>query len=170
MGLPPCRYASTSVESGRSVCQCPGTRATPHRKKIVPKPTAGMYQGDHDSRPFLVTVRQFSTGQAATHDMHPVHSGVRTEVFLWTVISTGQAWVHALQSVQLSASRTTRCGEAQLTSPSRAPYGHRYRHQECLMTTESAARTIRVIAVVREMSAKKRSIFEIGRASCRERV
>src|SRR5512134_3279856 len=126
---------------------------------MAPNPAAGTYQGDHEYGPFLVTVRQFFTGQAATHDMQPVHSGVHTERFLCTVISTGQARVHALQSVQASASRRTRWGDAQLASPSSATYGHRYRHQKCLMTTESAARTIRVTAAVREISVKKRSIL-----------
>src|SRR5574341_469656 len=122
-------------------------------------PTAGICQGDQEAFSLFVTVRQLSTGHAATHDMHPVHSGVQTEFLAWTAISTGQARVHALQSVQVALSRTTRCGDIQLTRPRSAPYGQRYRHQKFLMTTDSRTRTISVIAAVREMSVKKRSIL-----------
>ena len=84
-----------------------------------------MRYGDQPAFPRRVTVRQSSTGHAATHDMHPMHSRVHTDGFSWTRISTGHARVHALQSMHAAPSRTTRWGEIQLTSPSNAPYGHR---------------------------------------------
>ena len=84
-----------------------------------------MSHGDHDALPLRVTVRQSATGQVETQVMQPVHSGVHTDGFSWTRISTGQPRVHALQSMHSSGSRTTRCGEIQLASPSSAPYGQR---------------------------------------------
>ena len=80
-----------------------------------------MRYGEREFLPLRVTPRQFSTGQEETHDMHPVHSGVHTEAFRCTVISTGQAFVHALQSMQTDSSRTTRWGDIQLTTPRSAP-------------------------------------------------
>ena len=71
-----------------------------------------MRYGDQDAFPRRVTVRQSSTGHAATHDMQPVHSGVHTDGFSWTRISTGHARVHALQSMHAAASRTTRFAQA----------------------------------------------------------
>src|SRR5512139_517003 len=91
--------------------------------------------------------------------MQPVHSGVHTEGFSWTRISTGHPRVHARQSMHASRSRTTRCGDAKLTSPRSAPYGHRYRHQKFFTTTDSRTRTARVTAVVTLISVKKRSIL-----------
>src|SRR5512139_984905 len=126
---------------------------------MVPSPTRGMSHGDQVAAPFRVTVRHPSTGQADTHVMQPVHSGVHTAGFSCTRISTGHPRVHALQSMQTSRSRTTRCGDAKLASPRSAPYGHRYRHQKFLTTTDRMTRTARVTAVVTLISVKKRSIL-----------
>lgn len=106
---------------GTVVSQRPAIRAAAQKRAIVPTPAAGTNQGDHKEWPLFVTVRQFFTGQAATHDMQPVHSGVHTDFFRWTVISTGQARVQLWQSVHAEASRTTRCGDSQLTNPRSAP-------------------------------------------------
>src|SRR5512134_659651 len=99
-----------------------------------------MSHGDHDAFPFRVTVRHLSTGQADTHDMQPVHSGVHTEAFSCTRISTGQPRVHARQSMHDSRSLVTRWGDGKLNSPRSAPYGHRYRHQKFFTTTDSTTR------------------------------
>jgi len=68
------------------------------------------------------------------------------------------ARVHALQSMHVDASRTTRWG-GPADQPSSAPYGQRYRHQKFFTTTESRTRTARVTAVTPVISVKNRSIF-----------
>ena len=56
-------------------------------------------------------------------------------------------------------SRTTRCGDIQLTRPRSAPYGHRYRHQAFGMNIDANTTTPRNTAAPVDRYRKKLSIL-----------
>src|SRR5215469_5629485 len=81
-----------------------------------------------------------SAGQAATHSRHPVHSADLMVTSLSTGRFAGHARAHFAQSMQAEGARRMRIGLNMEASPSKAPYGQRYRHQKFSTSAEAITR------------------------------
>ena len=88
-----------------------------------------------------------------------MHSSDATLFAEWTEMYSGQAFVHLLQSMQVSLFLVILYGLNILMKPSNAPYGQRYLHQKLLKTNDNTSKTAITLKAVMEMFEKNISIL-----------
>jgi len=87
-----------------------------------------------------------------------VHSADLIVISLSTGRAEGKALAHLAQSMHARTERRIRNGLNTDVSPSKAPYGHKYRHQKFCIRTEATTSKPSTIAAVSPRSRKKFSI------------